>query len=490
MKAASDTLVKIQSTPSETQGSFAARHNFNKPLQGYIMTDAIALLLGFLLAWGLTSFIRPLVLGQSATGSLLTYDPFRVSSYALIALGCLMWFQHKGHYRVRMNFWMELKCVASAMGFAVMIDGFLQFAAKNDFSRLWLMSGWIFAAIAIVSLRALYRTMMRRRGRWLVPTLLVGSGRTADDTRMALASEAGLGFHITAQIKNLPLEFMQAGRSWEKLCRIYNVDYVVIALDGREMDEAEKPIAQLVRESVPFSISPPRRNLPVLDMVSQYFFNSDVKLLANNSGLEQPLPRMLKRLFDIMVSGTALLALSPLFIVLSAIIRRDGGPVYFGHKRIGKNGRSFYCLKFRSMIANSENVLKRYLEENPEAKAEWDATQKLKNDPRVTKFGDFLRRSSLDELPQLLNVLRGDMSLVGPRPIVTAEIPKYDYDIAHYYRVSPGITGLWQVSGRNDVTYDQRVQMDSWYVRNWSLWHDIAILCKTFPALLKRSGAY
>ena len=128
--------------------------------------------------------------------------------------------------------------------------------------------------------------------------------------------------------------------------------------------------------------------------------------------------------------------------------------------------------------------------EHAEARKEWEQDHKLKNDPRITRLGSFLRNSSLDELPQLINVLRGEMSLVGPRPIVAAEVSKYEHDIAHYYRVSPGITGLWQVSGRNDVSYEQRVQMDSWYVRNWSLWHDIAILCKTLPALLKRSGAY
>ncbi|MBY0406141.1 MAG: sugar transferase, partial [Rickettsiales bacterium] len=144
----------------------------------------------------------------------------------------------------------------------------------------------------------------------------------------------------------------------------------------------------------------------------------------------------------------------------------------------------------RSMVANSAEVLEQYLAANPEAREEWDADQKLKNDPRITAVGAFLRKTSLDELPQLINVLRGEMSLVGPRPIVTAEVDKYDYDIAHYYRVSPGITGLWQVSGRNDVSYAQRVQMDSWYVRNWSLWHDIAILCKTVPALLQSRGAY
>jgi undecaprenyl-phosphate galactose phosphotransferase len=201
------------------------------------------------------------------------------------------------------------------------------------------------------------------------------------------------------------------------------------------------------------------------------------------------LQRFGKRAMDVVASGTALLLLSPVMLTIAVLVKRDGGPCLFGHGRLGKNGETFKCLKFRSMIHNSQEVLARHLAENPEARAEWEADHKLKNDPRVTKIGSFLRKSSLDELPQLINVLKGEMSLVGPRPIVAAEVVKYDRAIAHYYSVTPGITGLWQISGRNDVSYDQRVMLDSFYVRNWSLWRDIAIMLKTVPALM-RSGAY
>ena len=201
-------------------------------------------------------------------------------------------------------------------------------------------------------------------------------------------------------------------------------------------------------------------------------------------------PHLTKRLFDIFGASIVLLIATPLMIILAAYIWCGGGAIIYRHERVGKYGRNFYCLKFSSMIPNNKEVLAKHLAENPAAKAEWDATHKLKNDPRITPFGYFLRASSLDELPQLFNVLRGEMSLVGPRPIVRDEVAKYRHAIAHYYRVNPGITGLWQVSGRNNVSYAERVKMDSWYVRNWSLWHDIAILFKTFPAMLKRSGAY
>lgn len=465
------------------------RANVNAKLRGYVLTDMFAMTVGYICALGVASLINAIFIGYDL-GPVVGLDTGRVAGLALVAAAVLVWFQHKGHYRVRMNFWSESKTVVSAMAVAMLVDGFLQFAAKNDFSRLWLMSGWMFAAAAMLVLRALYRRNMRHRGIWQISTLLVGNGRTATDTRAAIQSEPGLGYNIVAQIDNLPEAFLMAGRSWDRLCNQYGADYVVIALDGTEFDLAAQSIAQLTRESVPFSISPPRHNLPVLDMTPQYFFSHDIKLLTYSSGLEQPLPRAIKRAFDIMVAGTLLLMMSPIMLVLASLVKRDGGSVFFGHARIGKHGRIFKCLKFRSMIHNSQAVLERHLAENPEARAEWEADHKLKNDPRVTRFGSFLRSSSLDEIPQLLNVLKGEMSLVGPRPIVAGEVSKYECDIAHYYRVSPGITGLWQVSGRNDVTYDQRVQMDSWYVRNWSLWHDIAILCKTVPALLKRSGAY
>ncbi|HCI4318393.1 TPA: sugar transferase, partial [Klebsiella pneumoniae] len=170
--------------------------------------------------------------------------------------------------------------------------------------------------------------------------------------------------------------------------------------------------------------------------------------------------------------------------------RKDGGPAIYGHERVGKNGRKFKCLKFRSMVINSKEVLENLLINDNEAREEWEKTFKLKNDPRITKIGHFLRRTSLDELPQLFNVLKGEMSLVGPRPIITEELQRYNEEVDYYLLSKPGMTGLWQVSGRSDVDYDTRVYLDSWYVKNWSMWNDIAILFKTIAVVLNRDGAY
>ena len=150
----------------------------------------------------------------------------------------------------------------------------------------------------------------------------------------------------------------------------------------------------------------------------------------------------------------------------------------------------FACYNFRTMVPNAEQQLPQLLENNPELQAQWDKEHKLKDDPRVSKLGEFLRRTSLDELPQLFNVLKSEMSLVGPRPIVEAELQKYGLEKSYYLMVRPGMTGLWQVSGRNDVDYDTRVYLDAWYVKNWSLWYDLAILFKTIKVVFGRNGAY
>lgn len=197
-----------------------------------------------------------------------------------------------------------------------------------------------------------------------------------------------------------------------------------------------------------------------------------------------------KRTFDVIAATTMLLfALPAMFFIAVIMFSTDRGPILFGHERIGHNGKRFRCLKFRSMVVDSQRALARHLELFPQARAEWEATQKLRNDPRITPLGRFLRVTSLDELPQLINVIRGDMSLVGPRPIVDDEVVRYADEIEAYAATRPGITGLWQVSGRSDVDYDQRVRLDSQYVREWTFTGDLIILIKTVKVVILRTGS-
>ncbi|MCW5965656.1 MAG: exopolysaccharide biosynthesis polyprenyl glycosylphosphotransferase [Bryobacterales bacterium] len=210
------------------------------------------------------------------------------------------------------------------------------------------------------------------------------------------------------------------------------------------------------------------------------------------NGLLVPSYFRFKRLFDIASACFFIPLVLPLSLVIAAAIRLESpGPVLFRHTRIGQGNRRFTLWKFRSMVQDSEQRLQSYLEEHPELEAEWEATHKLKDDPRVTRIGRFLRRTSLDELPQFWNVLNGDMSLIGPRPIVDAEVPKYGpRGFRLYARVRPGLTGLWQVSGRSDTSYRRRVELDSRYIREWSLGLDLRIIWKTVGVILRANGAY
>jgi exopolysaccharide production protein ExoY len=198
-----------------------------------------------------------------------------------------------------------------------------------------------------------------------------------------------------------------------------------------------------------------------------------------------------KRWFDVMGAVAAIILLLPLFCLIALAIKLwDRGPVFYRHRRIGLNGADFDCLKFRTMVVNSDDVLTRHLATNGEAAREWEETRKLKRDPRITPLGSSMRKTSIDELPQLVNILKGEMSFVGPRPIVTAEVPKYGACIDHYLRARPGLTGPWQVSGRNDVDYATRVALDRHYIEEWSFWRDLAIIAKTAQVVVTARGCY
>ena len=229
--------------------------------------------------------------------------------------------------------------------------------------------------------------------------------------------------------------------------------------------------------------------LPVLGVRAGSLDN--LLALEVRNELASPLNRFVKRGIDITATVIGGLLISPILLGLAAAVALDSrGPVFFGHTRVGRNGRPIKVWKFRTMAQDAPEALEHYLAADPALRAEWEATHKLKNDPRVTRVGRTLRRYSLDELPQLWNVLKGEMSLVGPRPIVDAEVAKYRDAFDLYTMVRPGMTGYWQISGRSDTDYDQRVELDGFYVRNWSVWLDIVVLIKTVSAVLKRDGAY
>ncbi len=243
-----------------------------------------------------------------------------------------------------------------------------------------------------------------------------------------------------------------------------------------------------------------QENAENLNAASPRFFVVDAAPAENSRprmGSSVPSPeelfryRVIKRGVDLALVLLCLPVLLLLIAGIAVMIRiTSPGPIFFSHRRIRRHGRFFSMWKFRTMCVNSAEVLENYLAANPEARAEWRKDHKLKDDPRVTRVGEFLRRTSLDELPQLWNVITGSMSLVGPRPIVAAEVERYGEYFSDYCLVKPGVTGLWQVSGRSHVSYPERVQLDRQYAHHWSLTADLRILCRTFSSVANQDGAY
>lgn len=206
---------------------------------------------------------------------------------------------------------------------------------------------------------------------------------------------------------------------------------------------------------------------------------------------DNPRGGRIKRAFDILAASGAICLLAPLLVLIAALILiMDGGPVIIRHQRVGLGGRKFRCLKFRTMVTNGDEVLRDHLSQNKAALEEWTAMRKLEDDPRVTQLGRVLRKTSLDELPQIFNILVGEMSFVGPRPIVEEEIQKYGSAFYEYSCARPGLTGVWQVSGRNETVYSERVELDREYVKNWSFGRDMSIIILTVPAVIKARGVY
>jgi Undecaprenyl-phosphate galactose phosphotransferase WbaP len=231
--------------------------------------------------------------------------------------------------------------------------------------------------------------------------------------------------------------------------------------------------------------------LPIYGMEVSHFFSHDVLLLRARNNLNRRGPQVLKRALDIVGSVTLLALLAPLFAWVAWRIKQDdAGPVFFVQKRVGVDGQLFDFIKFRSMVMDADGALERWKTENEKLYVQYLASNfKLANDPRITKIGRLIRRTSIDELPQLINVLRGEMSLVGPRPLLARELGEYGKSIAAYGKARPGITGLWQISGRSTSTFQHRINMDLWYVRNWSLWYDLVIMLRTVRVVLRQEGA-
>jgi Undecaprenyl-phosphate galactose phosphotransferase WbaP len=394
-----------------------------------------------------------------------------------------------GRYGERITFWNELRLVVCGSFCAIVMGAALGVLAGDITSRVPTFAGVAMFAATATAFNRFAKYLLDYVGVWGCPIVVVGDGASAAEAEAALTSDRLLGYRFVGRVDpDAVLAATSTLRLWPVLNR-YGANRLLIALDG-DGDKQRRLIECALREGVPFAMVPQPHALPAFAFEATRVFGQNPMLLSYRNGLSRPVSRMIKAAIDIILASLLLVLSSFLFLILAFASRLDGGPMLFAHRRVGAGGRPFYCLKFRTMVIDADGVLEAALARDPALAAEWEATRKLVDDPRVTRLGRILRKTSLDELPQLINVLRLEMSLVGPRPIVESEVPLYGEAIAQYYATRPGLTGLWQVSGRSNTSYARRVQLDVWYVNNWTVWNDIAVLFKTIPVVLRRQGAH
>lgn len=467
---------------------------YRRRFVGLLLADAVMLPMAWALAMGLTGLL------DRADG--LSWWPLHSRSgqiYSLMAVLMLLTLLAGGHYQRRTAFWEEVRQVWRLLA-VVSVGGFaLNFFAQVSFTRTVTVLAWMSAACLMPLGRLMVREWLIGRGHWRHRAMLVGEPDRLEATAYSLQRERHVGLQVVQMLPILhghgehrsgadPVTVQEV----EDAARALDCHVIAIVLEERLRPQTAALIRRLHAQEFEVLVVQDLEGLPVQGMQMQTFMSNDLLVMRLQPKLLAPVPRLLKRGLDLMLAGLALLLLSPLMAwVAWRIWREDGGPVLYVHERVGRHGRLFRFFKFRSMVRDADHRL-----------AAWAATDhtlyqayvnnhfKLPDDPRVLHIGRLIRRASLDELPQLWNVLRGDMSMVGPRPLLARELSDYPEEALDLYReVRPGITGLWQVSGRSQTSFAQRANLDSWYVRNWSLWIDWVVLMKTVRVVLSARGA-
>ena len=411
-------------------------------------------------------------------------------------------FLHIGQlYNSRMQFWKLIEKIFYVTVYGIVAIVLFLYVAQtaSSTSRLFIALLWLFSFILLVCGRYVVKKIIENVPCLQIPVLIIGAGKTAELLIKGIMNDSGMGYKIIGfledyqvilkSLKQYPVlgNFNQA----EEIISKTGVQNVIIAAPGMEETKLTELVNKIQSKVKNLTIIPNLIDIPMNGIEAEGFFNEKIMLLRLKNNLARPLNRLIKYSFDFVGTLIGTILISPILAIIAVWISLDSpGPIIFTHTRIGKDGKPFGCYKFRTMCIDAQERLEKLLASDPIVRQEWEQDFKLKNDPRITKVGKFLRRTSLDELPQIFNVLKGEMSLVGPRPVIADELPRYGEYLDDYLMVRPGITGMWQVNGRSDTTYDERVRMDSWYVRNWSFWIDIMLLWRTVKSVFMCKGAY
>ena len=460
--------------------------------------------LAITLALGIANYLIPLLIFDN----FFAQNQETLNYFVLFTILILATFFCRGHYKNRIPYWQQIKTISKTFlittGITLLVYIIFQI---NIFLPLIIIT-WITALIFISVGRSIAFKILKRSKSWYLPVTILGDNQMIIDCMYAFYNDGQTGFLVNTIMlrdrikKPICLDFIpndhpkikliDASDDYLEYIEMHKENFYIIDLEGLRGENRDNLISLLEQNKIDYAIAPPTKRLHLYGMKPLYFFGSDVMLLNRHEKQEQLINRSLKRGLDICVSTLLLpfLVLFTLFVFLNKKMNNSKTPIFYGGLRLGKNGKQFPCWKFNTMKMHADQILLELLNRDLAAKEEWNKFQKLKNDPRIdSKFSSLLRKTSLDELPQIWNVFKGDMSLVGARPILPQQCEEYGEFLHLYTAMKPGITGLWQVSGRNETTFEQRIYWDGWYVKNWSLWHDFVILLKTVSVLLTKKGA-
>ncbi|WP_243152897.1 undecaprenyl-phosphate galactose phosphotransferase WbaP [Sporotomaculum syntrophicum] len=467
-----------------------------------ITTDIAAFCLSIIMAYLIRVELFPVLFNNLPR----TSWEFVYALWWLPILGCMFFIFEKAYSR-RVPFWQEAGQIVKTTTLAFLVAVCFVFLTKqgNENSRALVMLAWIFSLFLLPAMRYFSKKLLFKAHIWERPVIILGAGETGKLILNAFNRETFIGYKpigfLDDDIKKQkhPPELPSGEKvpvlggfdDAEIIIEKSGVHDVIVAAPGLTGNRLVNLVNKLQRKTYNLLVIPDLFNMAMEGVEVQHLFNERTLVLKLKNNLNDRFNLITKTIFDFIVSLILFCLLTPLMLILAIAIKIDSrGSIFFSDTRIGKDGTEFKCYKFRTMYSNADKILEQYLAVNPHARKQWEKYAKLKDyDPRVTRVGAFIRRFSLDELPQVLNVIKGDMSLVGPRPYLPREkenmLGREDILITR-----PGITGLWQVSGRNDVEFAERLRLDVWYVRNWSLWLDISILMRTVVVVLKGKGAY
>lgn len=419
----------------------------------------------------------------------------------------LIFLAYEQLYVKRLSLWDEIRELIKAVVASLVIILAITTLGKltQHISRLTILLLGMYSIALYPIFRVTGKKLLYKMGLWKENLVIIGAGKAGREIAKGIDSERHLGYNIIGfldddirkigkviVVNRVKYKVFGKTRHFRKFVNLMNISTVIIAIPSFSIEALSKVTNNVQKYTKRVLLIPDLKGIALLNTELHHLFMQQLFLLKINNNLKSFFNRFIKRSSDLILSTLMVPLLLPLIAVISVLIRCDSaGPVFLIQDRIGKNKRLFKCLKFRTMQVNADEVLKSYLGSSEKALAQWSTYKKLKDyDPRLTRIGKFLRRTSLDELPQIFNVLKGEMSWFGPRPYLPNEEAEMNDCIDLILLTRPGITGLWQVSGRNDLSFKDRLKLDAWYVLNWSLWLDIVILFKTIRVVLKREGAY